>query len=137
MEKYNYWKKVANDGECWMDRDGDPFDISQFSNREEAADWLFDELYAEDSITGNGGGFYDSESNCEEYLCHNIDLAFQACDEFCIGFKTLRSEYCKNTLARYLDCVIRCYVLMTAIYDALKIWESYGFKYGENKNELE
>ena len=136
MEKYNYWKEVANDVECWMDRD-DPFDISQFSNREEAADWLFDELYAEDSITGNGTFGYATEEMCEEYLCHNLDLLIIACEEYDVSWKVAKVHYNNKQLARYLDCVIRCYVLMTAIYDALKTWESYGFKYGENKNELE
>lgn len=129
MEKYNYWKEVANDVYCWMDRDGNPLDISQFSNREEAADWLFDELYTEDSITGNGTFGYATEELCEEYLCHNLDLLIIACDEFDVSWKVAKVHYENKQLARYLDCTIRCYVLMTAIYNALTEREQGGERY--------
>ena len=129
MEKYNYWKEVANDVECWMDKDGDPFDLSQFEDREEAANYLYNELWDQDEITGNGGFFYDNEESCEEYLCHNIDLIIDACEYYYADFNILKKHYKKGTLMRYLDATIRCYVLGDAIEEALKTWEGYGFKY--------
>lgn len=118
MNKYNYWYEVANDVYCWMD--SNLISLSQFDNREQAADWLYDELWAESNVTGNGTFWYSTEEKCEEYICHNIDLAFQACEDFGLDFKDLRDHFSKNDLARYLDCTIRCYVLTTSIYDALK-----------------
>lgn len=132
MNKYNYLEAITNDIECWMDKDGDSFDISQFEDREEAAEFLHDELWGEDSITGNGPDGYDSENACEEYLCHNIDLIIDACDTFGIDYTDLRMRYKKGTFAVYLDCTIRCYLLGQAIDKALEIWESYGFKYKES-----
>ena len=134
MDKYNYYTEVANDIVCWMDKDGDPFDISQFENREDTAEYLYDILWHEDSVTGNGGCFYADEDMCEEFLCHNINLIIDACDDFYVDYPILRQQYKNKNLARFLDCTIRCYVLMTAIYSALEEWEGYGFKYkGENK----
>lgn len=134
MEKYDYYTEVTNDVECWMDQDNDAFDLSQFENRDEAIEYLIDELWAEDSITGNGSFSYADEKQCEEYLCHNVDLIIDACDTFGVGYNELRKQYKNGTLARYLDCTIRCYVLANAIEGALITWEGYGFKYkGENK----
>lgn len=133
MNKYNYLEAITNDIECWMDKDGDPFDISQFENRDEAAEFLDNELWDEDSITGNGGNYYDTEYQCEEYLAHNLGWIVIVCEEFGIDMETIIEHSHENDLARYLDCTIRCYLLAQAIDNALEIWESYGYKY-EGRN---
>lgn len=133
MNRYDYYIEVTNDVECWMDKDGDPFDLSQFENREEAAEFLRDELWAEDSITGNGPYGYASEEECEEFLCHNLNLLFDALFEF--GeleeslLDNLHKHHKEKNLARWADCTIRCYVLDNAIEGVLITWEEYGFKY--------
>ena len=129
MNKYDYYIEVANDIECWMDKDGDPFDLSQFENRDEAAEFLRDELWAEDDVTGNGPNGYASEEECEEFLCHNWDLVIEGFDTFGVSIPDLRAQYKKNNLARYIDCFVRLYVLGNAIESALITWEGYGFKY--------
>lgn len=129
MEKYDYYIEVTNDIECWMDKDGDPFDLSQFENREEAAEFLRDELWSEDSITGNGPEGYASEEECEEFLCHNWDLVIEGFDTFGVSISDLRAQYKKKNLARYIDCFVRLYILDNAIDAALMVWEDYGFKY--------
>lgn len=131
MEKYDYYKEVANDIICWMDND-DPFDISKFEDRDEAADYLVDALWALDEITGNGPDTYGSEHECEEYLCHNLDLVFEACECFDTPYQVLRNHLHEGNLARYLDATVRCYVLSAAVEMALQEWESYGFVYKEN-----
>lgn len=132
MEKYNYLKEITNDIIYWMDREGDPFDISQFEDRDEAANFLCEELWEEDSITGNGPYNYSDEFLSEEYLCHNLDLIIEACEGFGVNYEKLRQQYKNGMLARYLDGAIRCYLLPKAVYEALKIWESYGFEYKNN-----
>lgn len=130
MNKYNYLEAITNDIECWMDKDGDPFDISQFESRDEAAEFLNNELWDEDSITGNGGNYYDTEYQCEEYLTHNLGWIVIVCEEFGIDMEIIIEHSHENDLARYLDCTIRCYLLAQAIDNALEIWECYGYKYG-------
>jgi len=133
MEKYDYYIEVTNDIECWMDKDGDPFDLSQFENREEAAEYLRDVLWTEDAVTGNGPDGYASEEECEEFLCHNLNLLFDALFEFGELEESLLDilHKCRKekNLARWADCTIRCYVLDNAIESALITWERYGFKY--------
>ena len=131
MNKYNYLEAITNDIECWMDKDEDLFDISQFEDRDEAAEYLNDELWDEDSITGNGPYGYADEYTCEEYLCHNLDIVIEAMSEMDVlsdPFR-FRNYIDKGRLARYLDCMIRCYLLSQAIDKALETWEGYGFKY--------
>lgn len=128
MEKYDYYIEVANDIENWLDFND--FDLSQFKNREEAAEFLLDELWSEDSITGNGPEGYASEEECEEFLCHNLNLLFDALSEFGELVGSLLDKYHKEkNSARRADCTIRCYVLDDAIERALITWEGYGFKY--------
>ena len=130
MGEYDYYVEVMNDIECWMDNNN--FDLHTFSEREEAAEYLHDELWAEDSITGNGPNGYASEKECEEFLCHNLDLIIEAIDTYGISTSDLRAQYTVKKLARYLDCLVRLYVLPNAIEGALIAWEEYGFKYKNN-----
>ena len=131
MDKYDYYIEVTNDVECWLDQND--FDLTQFENREEAAEFLYDELWTEDAITGNGPDGYASEEECEEFLCHNLNLLFDALFEF--GeldeslLDALHKHHKEKNLARWADCTIRCYVLDNAIEGALITWEGYGFKY--------
>jgi hypothetical protein len=131
MEKYDYYAEVTNDIENWLDFND--FDLSQFENREDAAEFLRGELWAEDDITGNGSYGYAAEEVCEEYLCHNLNLLFDALFEF--GeleeslLDILHKHHKEKNLARWADCTIRCYVLDNAIERALITWEGYGFKY--------
>lgn len=129
MEKYDYYIEVTNDIKNWLDFND--FDLSQFEDRDEAADFLNDNLWAEDSITGNGPYGYANESLSEEYLCHNLDLVFEACNCFDVNWTLLLSHYKEGNLARYLDCTIRCYLLSTTIDKVLEEYESYGHKYKE------
>lgn len=127
MKKYDYYLEVTNDIENWME--WNEFDLSQFEDREEAAEYLNDILWTEDEITGNGSQFYANEEECEEYLCHNISLIIEACENFAVNYLELHKYYVQETLARCLDCTIRCYILPEAIEKALITWEGYGFKY--------
>ena len=133
MNKYDYYIAVTNDIECWIDKDGVLFNLSQFKNRKEAAEFLYEELWTEEAITGNGPNGYASEKKCEEFLCHNLNLLFDALFEF--GeleeslLDNLYKHYKEKNLARWADCTIRCYILYNAIEDALINLEGYGFKY--------
>lgn len=127
MDKYDYYCEVANDVENWLNYNN--FDLSQFENREEAVEFLRDELWVEDDVTGNGPNGYAREEECEEFLCHNWDLVIEGFDTFGVSIPDLRAQYKKNSLARYIDCFVRLYILDNAIDAALMVWEDYGFKY--------
>lgn len=85
--------------------------------RDELEERLNDELWAEDSVTGNGSGSYTfSNFDAEENICHNMDLLQEAYGEFCPDKPV--SEFLEEG-AEAADVTIRCYLLREAISDAL------------------
>ena len=119
---YNYRKEMATDIKEWIDNN---ITLDDWEFRGDLEDYLYNELWADNSITGNGGNYYNTESYCEAYLAYNLDLMMEACEEFCADMKTLLQHYHDGELARYLDCTIRCYLLGEVIYTVLdEIWKS-------------
>lgn len=114
MEKYNYRRVITDNIKSWIQM----HDLSNIG--EDIYEYLNEELWYLDCITGNGAYWYDNEEKCEEYICHNLDLVFEACNEFCINIDTIRKYMKQNAIARYLDCTIRCYLLSECIDNALK-----------------
>lgn len=76
---------------------------------------LYDNLWIEDSVTGNASGSYTFNTwQAEENLCHNMDLLEEACEGFAQGVGDAVERG-----AEYCDVTIRCYLLSGAISDAL------------------
>ena len=83
-------------------------------------------MWADDSITGNGGLYYASEFKCEEYVCHNLDLLMEAFFDFSFPESRRIHELLRNKeIARYCDCTIRCYLLSAAIDRAIEEWKKH------------
>lgn len=83
--------------------------------RDELYEKAYDVLFIDDSVTGNASGSYTCNTyQAEEYLCHNWDLLVEALEEF--------GESESDALSRgaeYCDVTIRCYLLGSAIKEAL------------------
>ena len=86
---------------------------------DELPTWIYDEVWGEDKITGNGTYGYAPAEKCEGYLSGNLRLAFEALDSFGASFKDLWPKD-NNEMIRYLDCTIRCYLLGECIGIALE-----------------
>lgn len=107
MEKYNYFEAVAEDVRNYISEE---INLSDWEDREELEEWLRDELWTVDRVTGNGSGSYTfSTWQAEENLCHNMDLLKEALTEF--GDENF--NYLDN--AEACDVTIRCYLLGQAI----------------------
>lgn len=115
MEKYNYLENVKADvlaylNENYADKEGT-------IDREEFAEQLNDDLWIEDSVTGNASGSYTCNAwQAEEYLAHNWDLLAEAIEEFGGNTDVLRQG------PEVYDVTIRCYLLGQAIELALDEW---------------
>lgn len=110
MERYDYLSEVKNDVINYI-QDHDIVVTS--SNKDELQSSLYDELFIDDSVTGNGSGSYTFNAwQAEENLCHNMDLLKEALDEFGSDYSILDS-------AESCDVTIRCYLLAEAISEAL------------------
>ena len=111
MEKYNYFEAVKN---AVLDYINENEIKVTTSNKDELAEQLHDDLWANDSVTGNGSGSYFFNTwKAEEALCHNLDLLGEACEEFGSTADLLKDG------AEAGDVTIRCYLLPQAISEAL------------------
>lgn len=110
MEKYNYREQVKSD---ILDYIAEHEIKVTASNREEVAEQLHDELWVNDSVTGNASGSYTFNAwEAEENICHNLDLLKEALEEFGSNIADLDS-------AEMCDVTIRCYLLGECIEAAL------------------
>lgn len=118
MEKYNYLEQVTSDAkEAILEN----MEYWTFDDREELEEVAHDELWVDDSVTGNGSGsYFFSTWKAEEALCHNWDLLADALEEFGDNTDILRQG------AEACDVTIRCYLLSQAIAAALDELEEEG-----------
>lgn len=80
---------------------------------------LYDELWVEDYVTGNGSGSYTfNRSKAREYVLDNMELAVEAYDEF--GEINELTKDMKNEDWERIDVTIRCYLLSGCITDAIE-----------------
>lgn len=113
MDRYDYRRTMHEDIVNWL------YDhreiISEYDNIDDLSERLNDDLWTEDSVTGNGSGsYYCSTWKAAEALAFNWDLLREALDEF--GQSDVNpiekgEEWC--------DVTIRCYLLGEMIGEVL------------------
>ena len=105
MNKYDYRKAICNDIKQWLE--------------DEFFDWLNEELWGKDSVTGNGLDYYDTEEQCQKYIATNLTLYFEAANEF-YDFPNSGTPWIYKNPAQHMDCTIRCYLLGECLRTALE-----------------
>lgn len=111
FERYNYLEQVKADAKAAILEN---MEYWTFDDREELEEVAHDELWTDDSVTGNGSGsYFFSTWKAEEALCHNWDLLADALAEFGGDTDILKQG------AEACDVTIRCYLLSQAIAAAL------------------
>lgn len=80
MARYNYLQAVKEDVKNYINDN----EIKVYSsNREEIEQTLNDDLWVEDSVTGNASSSYTFNAwQAEENIYHNLDLLAEAMEEF-------------------------------------------------------
>lgn len=111
---YNYLENVKEDVKEYLKNS---YNVETVEEIEEIdKDDLYDELFVEDSVTGNGSGSYTfSTYEAEENLCHNLDLLKEALETFGRDYDEALEKG-----AEYCDVTIRCYLLGNAIEEAIQ-----------------
>ena len=106
---YDYRKEMIKDIKdyIWMN-DMRP---EKGMTKDDYIEYLTDELWGVDDVTGNGLNFYATEEQCEEYVCHNLTLYFQAADELDEWSHFEGSTWMYKNPAQHMDATIRCYLL--------------------------
>lgn len=118
MEKYNYFEAVKEDVKNVVMNEYNYSEELKY-DRQAFEDKLNDELWVNDSVTGNASGSYTFNAwQAEENLCHNLDLLQEALNEFGCDITNIANG------AEYCDVTIRCYLLGSAISEVLDELES-------------
>lgn len=113
MGKYDYLEAVIEDVKNVVVNDYN-YKEELTEDRDNFEERLHDDLWTNDSVTGNGSGSYTfSTWKAEEYLCHNLDLLSEALNEFGCDLSYLEKG------AEACDVTIRCYLLGQAISKVL------------------
>lgn len=131
MKPYDYRQSVKEDVWQYI-RDNECY-LADFDDKERYADRLNDDLWCEDSVTGNGSGSYTfSRYKAEENLAHNLELVADVISEFGLPKKENgRLDYFKFCEAEFWDVSIRCYLLNPTIYEIIEsdefqeLWNKY------------
>lgn len=116
---YNYYEAMENDiREAINDNYSKAEVKTLLDDREDFEERLNDEMWADDSVTGNGSGSYTFNSlQARDYVLDNMDLLKEAYTEFCqtekIGDLFINENY------EAMDVTIRCCLLHSCIDDVL------------------
>lgn len=114
---YDYLESMKDDIKTYIITDEMKQEIKE--DREAVEERLNDELWIDDSITGNASGSYTCNcSRAQEYVTDNGDLVREMVSEFCIESETV-AEHFLNEDWEWFDVSIRCYLLGQAISEVL------------------
>lgn len=132
---YNYLENVTNDAKQAILENMKDWD---FTDRDELEEKANDNLWVNDSVTGNGSGSYTfNREAAKEYVTGSddgLDMLRDAVREFDCEHETF-TAFLKNDW-EYLDCTIRCYLLYQAISAAIDELEKEGaIHYQEEEKE--
>lgn len=114
MENYNYLEAVTEDVLEYIKNE---VDLEEWrGNAEGLEEFLNEELWIADSVTGNASGSYFCNTwRAEECLAHNWDELAEALEEFgCSNINPFEKG------AEWCDVALRCYYLGQAIAAALE-----------------
>ena len=108
---YDYRKEIKEDIKNYINDNN--INIDEISRDE-----LEEELWTEDSVTGNASGSYTfNRSQAEDYVKDNMDLCCEVLEVFGelreLGNKIADGEW------EWLDVTIRCYLLGECVEEAI------------------
>lgn len=112
---YDYLEAVKEDVMEYVKNevDTDGIDFDELETR------LYDDLFIEDSVTGNGSGCYTFNSiEAQGYVEANKDLVREMCSD--IGGKERVMNWWFEDDYISIDVSLRCYVLGNAITEVIK-----------------
>lgn len=109
---YNYKENEINDILDYIDTE---VNLNEYENNEEFFEHLYEELWDEDTVTGNQSG-YMTEKEHELFIAENFQLVKDAMESFGYQIKDIPD---KNPCT-WLDTLIRCYLLNDCLHEALE-----------------
>ena len=114
---YDYREAMTEDVKQWITDEVNLADWTE--DREGLEQWLNDDLWTADSVTGNGSGSYTfNRVQASLYVLDNMDLLQEAIDEFATDPATVGDKFISEDW-EWFDVSIRCYLLGSVISEVL------------------
>ena len=114
---YNYLEELKSDVKNYINEVAS--DYMDCEDMDELRDSLYDNLWDEDSVTGNGSGSYTfNREKAKEYVSDNMDLMVEAYKEF-DSIESLVDDL-EALDFETIDVTIRCYLLSQALDEVLE-----------------
>ena len=114
---YDYFESMKEDVLQAIEEN---YNVSDYEDREDFEQVLYDDLWMFDSVTGNASGSYTFNSyTAKEYVMDNMELCKEALKEFCVDGETIADHFL-NEDYEYFDVTIRCYLLGQVIAEVLE-----------------
>lgn len=115
MKKYNYMESLKNAIRDYLEDEVIDYMERLEDDRDDFEMDLFDDLWTDDGVTGNGSGSYTfNNQKAKENVVGNMDLVIEMASMFDINNEELGKRF-KNEDWEYFDVSIRCYLLGQAI----------------------
>lgn len=115
--KYDYLKNIKEDVKNYIEENKEN-ESYNFNDKEEVKQLLYDDLWIDDSVTGNGSGsYYCNSYEARESLQGNEDLLIEALEEFGNDAESYKRSL---TDPEFADVTIRCYLLSQAIDEVVE-----------------
>ena len=114
---YNYLEELKSDVKNYINEVAS--DYMDCEDMDELRDELYDNLWDEDSVTGNGSGSYTCNSEkAKEYVSDNMNLMVEAYKDF-DSIESLVDDL-EALDFETIDVTIRCYLLSQALDEVLE-----------------
>lgn len=109
----NYLEQVTDSVRDVFDEYVDSYDTDM--DADGIREQLYDDLWTDDSVTGNGSGSYTYDrEEAKKYVMEDSDTVIEAIEEFGVDAKTVGEKFLDQDW-EYFDVTARCYVLGQAI----------------------
>lgn len=127
MANYNYVDALKEDIKNYIEENDIDIKTLGDGDRDSAESTLNDDLWIEDSVTGNDSGSYTFDrEQAKEYLFDSsdgMDLLKEAVSEYGIEAETI-AEKMMGEDWEWFDVTIRCYALYQAISEVFdELWD--------------
>lgn len=120
-----YLEQIKEDIRNYIEENYTTEEITEkMEDRDSFEEELEEELWIDDSVTGNGSGSYTmNRAKAQENVLDDIETIQEALREFCVEADTIAKKFLESDW-EYFDVTARCYVLRMGIYEVLDEIES-------------
>lgn len=111
---YNYHEAVYNDMRDFLLDNYNIDELKEFTEEQ-----IVDEVYDEDSVTGNGPYGYDYEEVISNYVRDNLLEALRCVNDYGMTLQDLANRQSSKEVYQVLDTALRCNEIYSCAYEFL------------------